>query len=350
MVRAVHIADRAIGPENPCLIIAEAGVNHNGSLEMALQLVDAAAEAGADIVKFQTFKSEQVVSPRAPKAEYQVQNTGSIESQLDMIKKLELPDDAFRTIQSRCRDKGILFLSTPFDDSSADLLETMGVAAYKIPSGEITNDPFLTHVARKQKPLILSTGMSNLAEVAAAIEVIYATGNTQLIVLHCVSNYPATPASVNLRAMETLERRFAVPTGFSDHTEGISIPLAAVALGACVIEKHFTLDRSLPGPDHRASLEPAELAAMVKGIRQVQAALGNGVKLPVAEELSTAAVARRSLVAAKDLQAGTVLASNMIAIRRPGTGLPPSELQSMLGRKLKEDVAAGSLFTREMLA
>jgi N,N'-diacetyllegionaminate synthase len=349
MVKPVHIGERAVGPGLPCLVIAEAGVNHNGSLDMALRLVEAAAGAGADIVKFQTLKSEEVVTPLAPKAEYQVQNTGESESQLEMIKKLELPDEAFRTIQAHCRNKGILFLSTPFDHGSADLLEDMGVPAFKVPSGEITNHPFLSHVACKRRPLIMSTGMSNLDEVAAAINVIYKTGNTELILLHCVSNYPAAPASVNLRAMKTLERRFDLPTGYSDHTKGISIPLAAAALGACVIEKHFTLDQSLPGPDHRASLEPQELAAMVRGIREVEAALGNGLKRPAAEELSTTAVARRSLVAAEDLRAGTVLAENMVAIRRPGTGLPPSQLNRILGRKLKEDVFAGSLFTLEML-
>ena len=349
MVRPVFIGERSIGPSLPCLVMAEAGVNHNGSLDMALRLVEAAADAGADVVKFQTFKSEQVVTPLAPKAEYQAQNTGNSESQLEMIKALELPDEAFHTIQAHCRTNGILFLSTPFDDGSADLLEKMGVVAFKVPSGEITNFPLLTHIARKQKPLIVSTGMSNLDEVAAAIDVIHATGNQDLILLHCTSNYPAAPGSVNLRAMKTLETPFIVPTGYSDHTEGIAISLAAAALGACVIEKHFTLDRSLPGPDHRASLEPDELRAMVRGVRDVQAALGDGVKIPPAEELSTAAVARRSLVAAQNLQAGTVLSENMVAIRRPGTGLPPSQLSRLLGRTLNQDVAAGSLFTPEML-
>lgn len=350
LVRPVHIGERTIGPDLPCLIIAEAGVNHNGNLDLALRLVDAAAEARADVVKFQTFKSERVVTPLAPKAEYQVQNTGISESQLEMIKKLELPDEAFRIIQGHCREKGIVFLSTPFDDGSADLLDKMGVEAFKIPSGEITNHPFLAHVAGKKKPLIMSTGMSNLEEVAEAIRVIYETGNTELILLHCVSNYPSAPSSVNLRAMKTLEERFRVPAGYSDHTEGISIALAAAALGACVIEKHFTLNRSLPGPDHRASLEPQQLSAMVRGIRDVQAALGNGVKIAVAEELSTAAVARRSLVAAENLQAGTVLVKHMVAIRRPGTGLPPSQLDRVLGKKLRQDVPAGCLFTLEMLA
>jgi N,N'-diacetyllegionaminate synthase len=349
MVKPVLIGMRAVGPELPCLVIAEAGVNHNGSLEMALKLVDAAVEARVDVVKFQTFKSEEVVTPLAPKADYQLRNTGETESQLDMIRKLELPDEAFRTIQAHCRERGITFLSTPFDYGSADLLEEMGVEAFKIPSGEITNQPFLSHIARKGKPLIVSTGMSNLDEVAAALDTIIATGNQDVVLLHCVSNYPAAAASVNLRAMKTLEQRFNVPVGYSDHTEGISIPLGAVALGACVVEKHFTLDRKLPGPDHRASLEPSELAAMVRGIREVQSALGDGVKKPVADELSTAAVARRSLVAACDLRAGTVLTENMIAIRRPGTGLPPSDLARVLGRQLKQDVAAGHLFTLEML-
>ena len=349
-MKPVFIGKRAVGPELPCLVIAEAGVNHNGDVEMALRLVDAAVEARADVVKFQTFNSEEVVTPFAPKADYQLQNTGTSESQLDMIKKLELPDDAFRAIQAHCRKRGIMFLSTPFDHRSADLLEEMGVEAFKIPSGEITNHPFLAHIARKRKPLIVSTGMSNLEEVAAALDVIHDAGNTELVLLHCVSNYPASPDNVNLRAMKTLEERFNVPVGYSDHTQGIAIPLGAAAVGACVVEKHFTLDRKLPGPDHRASLEPLELAAMVQGIRDVQSALGDGVKRPVAEELATAAVARRSLIAAHDLQAGTLLTESMVAIRRPGTGLPPSDLPRILGRRLKQDLAAGHLFTLEMLA
>jgi N-acetylneuraminate synthase len=350
MVKSIHLADRAVGPGLPCLVIAEAGVNHNGSLDMALRLVDAAKEAGADIVKFQTFKSEAVVTPLAPKAAYQAQNTGGGESQLEMIKKLELPDEAFWRIQAHCQERGVVFLSTPFDFASADLLEAMAVPAFKVPSGEITNYPLLTHIARKGKPLIVSTGMSNLDEVAAAMDVIDAAGNTEVALLHCVSNYPADPGSVNLRAMKTLEERFSVPVGYSDHTEGITIPIGAAALGACILEKHFTLDRTLPGPDHRASLEPRELAAMVRSIKDVQAALGDGAKRPAAEELNTAAVARRSLVAACDLHAGTVLTQTMVDIRRPGTGLPPGALKTVLGRTLNRDVVAGTLFTLEMLA
>lgn len=350
MVKPVQIGVRAVGADLPCLVIAEAGVNHNGSLEMALRLVDAAAEAGADVVKFQTFKSEEVVTPTAPQADYQLRNIGMIQSQLDMIRNLELPDDAFRKIQAHCRRRDITFLSTPFDQGSADLLEEMAVDAFKIPSGEITNHPFLAYVAGKGKPLIVSTGMCDIDEVATALDVIKATADVGVVLLHCVSNYPAAPASVNLRAIKTLELRFDVPVGFSDHTEGISIPIGAVALGACIVEKHFTINRTLPGPDHRASLEPAELGAMVRAIRDVQSALGDGVKRQVAEELNTAAIARRSLVAAHDLRAGTVIAEGMVAIRRPGTGLPPSDLARILGRQLKQDVAAGHLFTLEMLA
>lgn len=350
MVKPVTIGERAVGPGLPCLVIAEAGVNHNGSVEMALRLVEAAHNAGADIVKFQTFRSEEVVSPVAPKADYQVETTGGSESQLDMIKKLELPAEAFGKIERHCRENGIVFLSTPFDFGSADLLEQLGVVAFKVPSGEITNLPFLAYLARKGKPLIISTGMSDLDEVATAVDLVRSEGNARVVLLHCVSNYPAAPASVNLRAMKTLEDRFQVPVGYSDHTEGVAIPLGAVALGACAIEKHFTLDRNLPGPDHRASLEPGELAAMVRGIRSVQQALGDGVKRPVAEELSTAAVARRSLVAAHDIPAGTVLTQAMVVIRRPGNGLPPSELSRVLGRRVSQDVAAGELLRKEMLA
>ena len=350
MVNPVFIGERSVGPGSPCLVIAEAGVNHNGSLEMALRLVDAAAGAGADVVKFQTFKAEEVVSPIAPKANYQVQTTGAAESQLEMVKKLELPPEAFGQIARHCRQRGIVFMSTPFDKGSVDLLDDLGVVAFKIGSGELTNLPFLSYVSAKGKPLILSTGMSNLQEVAAAVETVRAAGNRDLVILHCVSNYPAAPSSVNLRVMKTLEDEFRVPVGYSDHTEGITIPLAAVALGACIIEKHFTLDRSLPGPDHRASLEPGELEAMVRGIRTVQSALGDGRKRPAAEELNTAAVGRRSLVAACDLQAGTKLTEAMIAIRRPGTGLPPSALPQLVGRCLRQDITAGNLFTTEMLA
>ncbi len=349
MVNAVNISQRTIAPGQPCFIIGEAGVNHNGHYDMALQLIDAAAAAGVDAVKFQTFKSEEVISPAAPKAAYQVRNTGEEESQLEMVKKLELPPQAFRDLSAYCHRKGILFLSTPFDFSSVDLLDDIGVPAFKIASGEITNFPFLRHIARTGKPIILSTGMSTMLEVSVAVNLLAESGVRELVLLHCTSNYPASPESVNLRAMRAMEDTFHVPIGYSDHTEGIAIPIAAAALGACVLEKHFTLDRNLPGPDHRASLEPSELKEMVLSVRKVEAALGTGEKKPTSEELNTAAVARRSLVAARSLTAGTVISEDMIVIRRPGTGLPPSMLPSVLGRRLKTGIDAGTLLTLEML-
>jgi len=349
MLQDIDIAGRQVGPSQPCFIVAEAGVNHNGSLGLAQQLVDAAVQAGADAVKFQTFKAEKVVSPPAPKAAYQLQTTDTNESQLDMIKRLELSFDAFRELYAYCQDKGILFMSTPFDKESADFLAELGVAIFKFPSGELTNLPFLAHVARKGKPMIVSTGMSYLGEVEAAVRTIEEAGNQEFVLLHCVSNYPADPADVNLRAMNTLATAFGMPVGYSDHTLGIELAIAAVALGACVIEKHFTLDRNLPGPDHRASLEPDELRALVHGIRIVEAALGHGRKEPVASEANTAAVARRSLVAARDIEPGAVLTEELIALRRPGTGLPPMLRPYLIGRTVKVPVPAGTLFTLEML-
>tara|TARA_B100000315_G_scaffold258428_1_gene310478 strand:- start:863 stop:1900 length:1038 start_codon:yes stop_codon:yes gene_type:complete len=323
-----------IGLGSPCFIIAEAGVNHNGSLEMAHRLVDVAVRAEADAVKFQTFKSQEVISVQAPKAAYQLQTTDGAESQLEMAQRLELPYHAFRELREDCLTKGILFLSTPFDDESTDFLDEMGVEVFKVPSGEITNFPFLNHVARKHKSVILSTGMSSLEEVESAICVIEKAGNRDIILLHCTSSYPADPAESNLRAMETMRNEFGFPVGYSDHTPGIEVSLAAVALGACVIEKHVTLDHSLPGPDHRASIDPVELQALVRGVRCVESALGDGIKRPVSGELDTMAIARRSLVAKRCLKSGVVLNLGDIAIKRPGTGIAPSELQYVVGRRL----------------
>lgn len=342
---AIRIGSRTIGRGQPCYVIAEAGVNHNGHLDLALQLVDAAKEAGATAVKFQTFKAEKVASPVAQKAEYQVANTESTESQLEMIRELELSFDQFRRIYSYCQERDILFLSTPFDEESADFLDSLGMLAFKIPSGEITNTPFLAHVARKKKPIIMSTGMSTMEEIRDALNTIYDSGNRDVILLHCISNYPASVSSVNLRAMATMREQLHVDVGFSDHTEGIEIPLAAVALGACLVEKHFTLDRDLPGPDHKASLEPSALQAMITGIRNVEAALGDGVKVPTATELQTAACARRSLVAARHIPAGTMITDEMIDILRPGTGLRPSLKPHIIGKRLVKDIAKGELFS-----
>jgi N-acetylneuraminate synthase len=330
-------------------VIAEAGVNHNGDLDMALQLVDAAAAAGADAVKFQTFIANRVISASAPKAKYQLQTTCATESQLDMIRPLQLSPQAHRELSDYSQERGVLFMSTPFDEDSVDLLDELGVPVFKIGSGEITNWPFLEYIARIGKPIILSTGMSYLSEVDEAVRVIRNAGCRQLLLLHCVSNYPAAPDDANLRAMETMMRAFQVPVGYSDHTPGIEVSLAATALGACVIEKHFTLDKNLPGPDHRASLEPSELAALIKGVRTVEAALGHGEKRPAASEVNTAAVARRSLVAAQDINAGTVVTREMIAIKRPGTGLPPAMHSYLVGRTTRTNIPADTLISLEML-
>jgi len=260
-----------------------------------------------------------------------------------------LPFEAFRELQAYCKSKGIIFLSTPFDYESADFLAELRVPVFKIPSGEITNLPFVEHIARKGCPLILSTGMSTLDEVRNAVEAIRETRNQQLVLLQCVSNYPAQPSSVNLRAMHTLAEAFGVPVGYSDHTAGIEVVIGAVVLGACVVEKHFTLDRDLPGPDHRASLEPDELASMVHSIRNVEAALGDGNKRPALEEANTAAVARRSLVAARYIAAGTVLTEDLVAILRPGTGLPPAMRPQLVGRRTRHDLEVGTLLTLDML-
>lgn len=348
--RLISIGDRKVGKGEPCFIIGEAGVNHNGNLELARSLVDIAVNAGCHAVKFQTFKPEKVCSPFASKAAYQVETTGAGESQLEMGRKLELPLDAFRQLYQYCRERDIIFLSTPFDYESAAFLAGLPVPALKVPSGELTNLPFLEELAHKGLPLIVSTGMATTEEVAIALDLIRTAGNPPLVLLHCVSNYPSAPSSMNLRAMSTLENTFGVATGLSDHTVGIEISLAAVALGACIVEKHFTLSRNLPGPDHRASLEPHELAALVKGIRNVEASLGDGIKRPVTEELDTAAVARRSLVAARFIPAGSALTLEMIDILRPGTGLPPAMRSRVLGRNARCDIEAGTILSLDMLA
>ena len=349
-MRTVEIAGRKIGHGFPCFIIAEAGVNHNGDLSLARQLVDLAAQSGADAVKFQTFKADKVIAAHAPKAHYQLQTTGADESQLEMVRKLELSFEAFRELYAYCQTKKILFLSTPFDDESTDFLDELGVTAFKVSSGEITNLPFLAHVARKAKPMLVSTGMSDLREVETAVRTIEQAGNSNLVLLHCTSNYPADSSDVNLRAMHTMAAAFERPVGYSDHTLGTEVSLAAVALGACVVEKHFTLDRNLSGPDHRASLEPLELQSLVRGIRIVEAALGHGRKEPAASEANTAAVARRSLVAGRDITSGTVLCAADVAVMRPGTGLAPAMLSQLLGRTARVNIPAGTLLSLEMLA
>jgi len=344
----LKIGDKLIGEEEPCFIIAEAGVNHNGSVELAKKLIDAAKDAGADAVKFQTFKAENVVVKDAQKAEYQKETTGE-GSQYEMIKKLELTEEGFRELADYAEKKDIMFLSSPFDKESVDLLYELDVPAFKVGSGEITNFPLLRYIAKKRKPIILSTGMSTLGEIEEALDVIRSEGVEDIILLHCVSNYPARIEDVNLRAIETLKQAFKLPVGFSDHTLGIIVPIAAVALGACVIEKHFTLDRNLPGPDHRASLEPDELKEMVKAIREVEKALGNGIKKPTKEEEKIKKVARKSIVAKVDISKGAIITEDMLDVKRPGTGIEPKYLKFIIGRKAKEDIKKDDVIRFEMI-
>jgi len=334
------VGERRIGVGAPVFVVAEAGVNHNGDVGLALALVDAAAECGADAVKFQTFRTDALVSRAAPKAGYQAETTGAGESQRDMLARLELSLEDFARVQERCAKRGVVFFSAPFDEASADALERLGVPLFKVPSGEITNAPYLAHVAAKRRPMIVSTGMSTLAEVAEAVAAIRAAGDPPVALLHCVSAYPAPPAEMNLRAMDTLRERFGVPVGLSDHTLGLAVALAAVARGAAIVEKHLTLDKAMPGPDHRASLDPGEMAALVRGIRTVESALGDGDKRPTPSELDTRRVARKSLVAARALRAGERLTADAVAVKRPGTGIPPAELDRAVGRRLRRDVAA----------
>ncbi len=314
-------------------IIAEAGVNHNGSLELARKLIDVAREAGADAVKFQTFKADRLVSKTAQKAVYQQQTTDAAESQYDMIKKLELDEAAHRELIAYCKSKKILFLSTPFDHESIDLLDALGMEIFKIPSGEITNLPYLRHIGSLKKQVILSTGMADLGEIEDALDVLMAAGTPKenITVLHATTEYPCPIDEVNLRAMQTIAGAFAVKTGYSDHTNGIEIPIAAAAMGASVIEKHFTLDRTMEGPDHKASLEPDELIAMVKAIRNIQKALGDGIKKPSPSEAKNMAVARKSIVAARPIQKGEILNSDNLAIKRPGSGISPMRWDEIAG-------------------
>lgn len=336
MTNVIQIGDKKIGPGYPCFIIAEAGVNHNGNRELAKQLIDGAVRAGADAVKFQTFHADSIVTCTAEKAEYQKSTTSPSESQYHMLKSLELSDDTFRELSVYARDKGIIFLSTPFDLESVDLLYSLDVPAFKIPSGEITNFPLMKKIAEKRKPIILSTGMATLGDVEEAVVFLKKNGAEEIILLHCTTSYPAAIQSVNLNAIETLRSAFRLPCGYSDHTEGIIIPVAAVAMGAQVIEKHFTLDKNLPGPDHLASLEPQELKAMVSAIRDVESALGNGIKVPTAEEEEIKKVARKSIVLCKGLQPGDEIKKDDITIKRPGTGIEPRFVDSVIGRRVNK--------------
>lgn len=315
------------------IIIAEAGVNHNGSYELAIKMVDEAKRAGADYVKFQTAKPELVISTFAPKAEYQKETTGTAESQLEMCKAIHLPLADYKPLKEYCDKVGIGFMSTPFDLVSIDVLEPLDMDYYKIPSGEITNLPYLRKIASKHRPVILSTGMCEVEEVEAALQVLEQGGvkRSDIIVLHCNTEYPTPMADVNLRAMDDLRRSLGVEVGYSDHTKGIEVPIAAVALGATVIEKHFTLDKTMEGPDHKASLEPDELKAMVDAIRNIEQALGDGHKHVSPSERKNMDIARKSIVAARDIRKGEVLTEDNITTKRPGNGISPMRWDSVIG-------------------
>lgn len=329
--------------KNKTFIIAEAGVNHNGSFELAKQLVDKAVWAGADCIKFQTFNSKNLVSKNAQKAEYQKKTTDSSESQLEMLKKLELSKEEFIELRDYCNQKGIMFLSTPFDLESIDFLASIGVKTWKIPSGEITNYPFLRAIGKRKESVIMSTGMCTLDEVRDAIKVLKDFGTTDITLLHCTTEYPAPYDSVNLNAMLTLQNEFAFKVGYSDHTNGIEIPVAAVAMGATVIEKHFTLDKNMEGPDHKASLEPDELKQMVQSIKNVDAALGDGAKQPSDVEKKNIAIARKSIVAACDIKKGEMFTEENLTAKRPGNGISPMNWAEVLGKIAKRDFSEDEL-------
>lgn len=353
------IGTRTIGSGHPVYFIAEAGSNHNRDLDTALRLIDVAADAGADAVKFQTFRSEEVISRHAVKAEYQKRTTGGDESQLDMVRALELDAKAHERLVAHCQQRGIQFLSTPFDVPSVALLQRLGVPRLKVPSGEITNPLLLRAVAATGLPLIVSTGMSTLAEVEAALAILAVTWvgradafasaegqrllQERVTLLHCTTEYPAPFDEINLRAMATMRVAFGLSVGYSDHTPGVSIPVAAVALGASIIEKHFTLDRTLPGPDHVASLEPGELGAMVAGIRATEQALGSGVKVPSPAEMKNLVVARKSLVAARAIRRGEPFTTENLTAKRPGSGISAMRYDEWLGRPADRDYRADDL-------
>jgi len=327
------------------LIIAEAGVNHNGDMNLARQLIDAASDAGVDMVKFQTFTADKLVTEQAGKADYQKQSTGSGESQYSMIRRLELSRQMHVDLIEHCKLRGIEFFSTGFDPESVDMLVDLGIDHFKVPSGEITNLPYLRHVGRYGKPTILSTGMADLGEIEDALKVLEKAGTSRdlITMLHCNTEYPTPMADVNLRAMSSMRDAFGVAVGYSDHTQGIEVPIAAVALGATVIEKHFTLDRNLPGPDHQASLEPNELKAMVEAIRNIEQALGDGIKRPTTSEAKNMFVARKSLVAASIIRAGEPFTESNLTVKRPGMGVSPMRWDEVLGRRASRDFSIDEL-------
>lgn len=347
-MKTMRIGDKLIGEKQPCFIIAEAGVNHNGKIQIAKKLVDVAVDAGVDAVKFQIFKAENVTTRNTNLPKYATQNIGKKISQIDLLHQLEINYKNFTFLKKYCDGKGIIFLATPHSFDAIDFLENL-VPAYKFGSGDITNIPSLVHAAKKGKPLILGTGASTLQEIRDAIQAIKHHHNQQVIALHCTTNYPCPLDEVNLRAMRTMRQNLGCLVGYSDHTLGTIVPIVAVALGACVIEKHFTLDRGLPGPDHKASLEPDELTEMVRAIRDTEIALGSEEKKPQHSEKEIITIARKSIVALIDIPKGRVIQRGMLAMKRPGTGLNGKCYEDVIGRTAKKDIKKDEHITWKVL-
>ncbi len=345
----IKIDDKVIGKGYPTYIVAELGVNHNGNMELVKELIDKASEAGVDAIKFQKFKTESLVTKNAPKAKYQEVTTDAAESQFDMLKRLELSENSLQELYNYAKFKGIEAFATPFDDESVDFLYNLGIKAYKVGSGDITNIPMLKKIAKKGLPVILSAGMSTLGEIEDALDAIRSEGNDKIVLMHCTSNYPTNEEDVNLKAMNTMMTAFQIPTGYSDHTMGTAVSIAAVARGAVIIEKHFTLDRSLPGPDHSASLEPKELKELVEGIRAVERALGSPIKKPNKSELEVKYVAQKSIVAAMEIKKGEIITEEMLTVKRPGGGIKPKYLQFVVGREAKVDIKEDSIISLDMI-
>jgi N,N'-diacetyllegionaminate synthase len=343
MKSSFYIGAQRIANDSRCFVIAEAGVNHNGEVRLAHELVNVAADAGADAIKFQTFNADRLVSVGLPKARYQIENTSAAGSQGDMLKELELTPEEFQSLADHSRRRDIVFISTPFDEQSADELLSIGVPAFKVSSGDLTNQGLLQHLAATKKPIIISTGMSYLGEVEDAVRCLEEAKADAVAILQCTSNYPAPPEAINLRVMETLRMAFGVPVGYSDHTIGTPVALASVARGAAILEKHFTLDRNLPGPDHKASIEPNELVALVEGIRDIETALGGTRKVPEAAEQETRIVARRSLFLRRSVGLGAIVQERDLIALRPGSGLSPMEIARIAGRRARRAMEAGQM-------
>ena len=346
---STELWNRLAGSGQGVFVIAEVGVNHNGDEEVAKTLIRQAKACGADCVKFQTFKADRIAVRNAPKADYQLQTTDPVESQIEMLRKLELPESAYGPLLNACEEEGIAFLSTPYSVEDVDFLDALGVAAFKVASGQVVEPSFLRHVASRGKPVILSTGMATLAEVDDAVRVLRDAGNSHIVVLQCTTNYPSRPEDANLRAMVTMRQALGVHVGYSDHTQTDTACVAAVALGACVIEKHFTLDKRLPGPDQSSSADPAEFQRLVSVIREVEAVLGSALKEPAVPERRNATAMRRSVASATPIPAGTVIEERMLTCKRPGTGIAPARLREVVGRVAKRDIPADALIVPEWL-